>query len=347
MPMTRSGHTLAWLALATFGSAAALAAPVKDVSVSLSTDQTLVDATQDVVVQVSFTNNANHPVHLLRWYTPADEVEDAIFTITRDGTRLPYLGAHYKRPAPTGKDYLKLAPGETLTRSVELSALYDLSETGAYSIRYAVGAVGLVDDKSASEGGRRGVDELASNRVDLWIQGRAFKVAQKGPPGGGACSNSQVTALKTAQTDAATYSSGAQSYLAGSARTSQRFSKWFGPVTASSWNTAQSHFAAISGALPQLTFNCSCKKSYYAYVYPTQPYVVYPCNAFWSAPAKGTDSKAGTLIHETSHFTNVASTDDWAYGQTAAASLAISDPAKALDNADSHEYFGENTPALP
>ena len=74
---------------------------------------------------------------------------------------------------------------------------------------------------------------------------------------------------------------------------------------------------------------------------------LYPCNAFWTAPAKGTDSKAGTLIHETSHFTNVASTDDWAYGQTAAASLAISDPAKALDNADSHEYFGENTPALP
>ena len=61
----------------------------------------------------------------------------------------------------------------------------------------------------------------------------------------------------------------------------------------------------------------------------------------------GTDSKAGTLIHEMSHFTVVAGTDDWAYGQTAAKSLAFSDPAKALDNADSHEYFAENTPAQP
>jgi peptidyl-Lys metalloendopeptidase len=48
-----------------------------------------------------------------------------------------------------------------------------------------------------------------------------------------------------------------------------------------------------------------------------------------------------------SHFTVVAGTDDWAYGQTAAKALAISDPAKALDNADSHEYFAENNPQQP
>jgi peptidyl-Lys metalloendopeptidase len=34
----------------------------------------------------------------------------------------------------------------------------------------------------------------------------------------------------------------------------------------------------------------------------------------------------------------------WAYGQAAAGALAASDPARALDNADSHEYFGENNP---
>ena len=60
----------------------------------------------------------------------------------------------------------------------------------------------------------------------------------------------------------------------------------------------------------------------------------------------GTDSKGGTLVHEMSHFNVVAGTDDHAYGQSAAASLAISNPAQAVDNADSHEYFGENTPAL-
>jgi peptidyl-Lys metalloendopeptidase len=61
----------------------------------------------------------------------------------------------------------------------------------------------------------------------------------------------------------------------------------------------------------------------------------------------GTDSKGGTLVHEMSHFTVVAGTDDLAYGQQAAAQLAISDPNKAINNADSHEYFGENTPTQP
>jgi len=61
----------------------------------------------------------------------------------------------------------------------------------------------------------------------------------------------------------------------------------------------------------------------------------------------GTDSWAGTLIHEMSYFDVVAGTDDFVYEQAGATALAISDPQKALNNADSHEYFAENTPALP
>jgi peptidyl-Lys metalloendopeptidase len=68
------------------------------------------------------------------------------------------------------------------------------------------------------------------------------------------------------------------------------------------------------------------------------------CNAFWSAPTTGTDSKGGTIVHEVSHFNIVAGTDDVVYGQSGAKSLAISDPAQAIQNADSHEYFAENTP---
>ncbi len=69
------------------------------------------------------------------------------------------------------------------------------------------------------------------------------------------------------------------------------------------------------------------------------------CGAFWDAPATGTDSKAGTLIHESSHFTKNGGTDDVVYGQTAAKALAKSSPAQAITNADSHEYFAENNPS--
>jgi peptidyl-Lys metalloendopeptidase len=62
------------------------------------------------------------------------------------------------------------------------------------------------------------------------------------------------------------------------------------------------------------------------------------------APMTGTDSRGGTLVHEITHFTVVAGTDDWVYDQAAAGMLAGSDPARAVDNADSHEYFRENEP---
>ncbi len=51
------------------------------------------------------------------------------------------------------------------------------------------------------------------------------------------------------------------------------------------------------------------------------------------------------MVHEMSHFNVVAGTDDVVYGQSGAKSLALSDPDGALNNADSHEYFAENTPA--
>lgn len=56
--------------------------------------------------------------------------------------------------------------------------------------------------------------------------------------------------------------------------------------------------------------------------------------------------QAGTIIHESSHFTANGGTDDYVYGQTDAKNLAISDPANAVMNADNHEYFAENNPVL-
>jgi hypothetical protein len=95
-----------------------------------------------------------------------------------------------------------------------------------------------------------------------------------------------------------------------------------------------------------ITFDCGCNESWYAYVYPNRPYEIFLCNAFWTAPLTGTDSKAGVIVHETSHFNVVAGTDDHVYGQAGCRNLANTNPAQAIENADSHEYFAENTPAL-
>jgi peptidyl-Lys metalloendopeptidase len=60
---------------------------------------------------------------------------------------------------------------------------------------------------------------------------------------------------------------------------------------------------------------------------------------FWTAPLRGEDSKAGTIIHEISHM--YASTHDHAYGTIDCKHLAVDEPKKAVDNADSYEFFAE------
>ena len=107
-----------------------------------------------------------------------------------------------------------------------------------------------------------------------------------------------------------------------------------------------SNFTAIKDAFENkpVKIDCDCDEPYFAYVYPARPYTVWVCRAFWAAAVTGTDSRGGTLLHELSHFDVVAATDDHVYGQAGAAELARSAPERAINNADSHEYFGENTP---
>ncbi|KAG9073431.1 hypothetical protein FS749_015207 [Ceratobasidium sp. UAMH 11750] len=84
----------------------------------------------------------------------------------------------------------------------------------------------------------------------------------------------------------------------------------------------------------------------YAFVYPNKFPTIHLCGAFWKAPTNGTDSKAGTIVHEGTHFNNIGGTSDFAYGQQGAKDLAKQDPDQAVMNADSHEYFVENNPHL-
>jgi peptidyl-Lys metalloendopeptidase len=69
------------------------------------------------------------------------------------------------------------------------------------------------------------------------------------------------------------------------------------------------------------------------------------CPGFFKAKLTGTDSQGGTLVHESSHFTAHGGSTDIVYGQSGAKSLAKSNPAQAVMNADSHEYFAENNPS--
>jgi peptidyl-Lys metalloendopeptidase len=289
-------------------------------------------------------------VDLLRYHTVLDGIQENLFTVTRDGAPVQYVGRIYKRATPQAGDYITLGAGQSITRTVSLAAAYDFSATGRYIVSHA----GALKNSPVT---------FASNSVDLFIEGRPNVLPEEGAgepaqalAGGIAaalsttnCTSTRASAISTAISSATTYASNATSYLTNTTPgNTARYKTWFGNYTSTNWSTARTHFTNIRNAFQtqNVVVDCSCTDTgTYAYVYPTQPYKIYVCGAFWSAPATGTDSKAGTLVHEMSHFNVVASTDDWAYGQSACRSLASSNPTRALDNADSHEYFAENTPA--
>jgi peptidyl-Lys metalloendopeptidase len=334
------------------------------VTVTVAADKQSLKKDDDVVLKVTITNTSAQPQMVLKWHTPFAGIEEHIFEVKRDGVDVPYLGAHYKRPAPTAKDYFLLKPGASHTARVEISSLYDMTVTGDYSIKYHAASANLFTKSYDAKGvvatsGEMG--EIESAPVSLWIDGlhaRGTKVGtpfemakQQNPSPMGLsfsnCTSSQASTVTSAISAAKTMANNSVNYL-NAGTVGSRYKKWFGTYTSARYSTARSHFANIKSALDTkpVVVDCSCRQSYYAYVYPTQPYKIYVCNAFWSAPMTGTDSKGGTMVHELSHFNVVAGTDDHAYGQSSAASLATTNPDRALDNADNHEYFAENTPYL-
>jgi peptidyl-Lys metalloendopeptidase len=356
--MRKSLIALLFLAL----SAAAVRAA--ELRADLTLSATWLGATDDVTATVTIANSSAQTVFVPRWLVPGAQLDADLFAVTRDGQPVTYLGRLVKRAAPGASDFVALGPGETLSGTTELTQHYDMAAGGEYVVAYrrdrleSIGGIGPVGASGASGAGGAFKGTAESAAVAVWREGPTSGPDLGGfdaPVGEGVpstvnCSASETSAVNTALTNATNYASDSKSYL--DARTfstvGARYTTWFGAANSGRFSTVSSHYNAIRSAFQTapVVVDCNCDEDYFAYVYPNQPYTIYVCNAFWSAPATGTDSKAGTLVHEMSHFNVVAGTDDHAYGQSACTGLAASQPSQAVDNADSHEYFAENTPPL-
>lgn len=352
--MLRTCRLIVLLTLA-LSTAVAGAAGAAGLRATLEVDRAWLAAGDDVVAAVTITNDSARTVLVPRWQVPGARLEADLFQVTRDGKPVDYLGILVKRPEPTPADFVAIAPGQSVSGRTELSRHYDMASGGEYLVSFRLDSAAANRlTELASE-----ADAAAPFAVAVWrdapqVDAIDWEAINALPAPQGLsftnCSSSQQSTVTTAVNSAKTYATGAKNYLLGKTYSTvgPRYTTWFGAKNSSRFNTTKSHYTSIENAFltKPVVVDCSCTDSYYAYVYPTQPYKIYVCAAFWSAPTTGTDSKAGTLVHEMSHFNIVAGTDDWAYGQTACKSLATSNPKKAVDNADSHEYFAENTPAL-
>ncbi|KAM5544061.1 hypothetical protein V8D89_002247 [Ganoderma adspersum] len=342
----------ALLALAASASAVA-AAPGLSLKV---TGSDAVDGVDNFKVVTTLTNTGDETLKLLNDPRGALHTLPAnTFAITTDDGASPsFSGVKVKYSLSNAAKltdasaFTVLEPGQAVSVTHDLSSAYNFTSTGhntytveASNLFHAVNA-----DNEVSEIRADAESHVATLTGGQLAVARAAQGITKRATFNG-CSSSEQSALNSAAPSAQTYAAGALSYLQAHTSSTTRYTTWFGTYTSSRHSTVQSHYSNInSHDYTTFTYDCTCTDSgTYAYVYPDDFGHIYLCGAFWDAPNTGTDSRAGTLIHEASHFTVNGGTQDYVYGQSGAKSLAQSNPSEAVFNADNHEYFAENNPA--
>ncbi|KAH6907495.1 peptidyl-Lys metalloendopeptidase [Coprinopsis sp. MPI-PUGE-AT-0042] len=320
---------------------------------------TTVNTVEDLKVTTVLTNTGDETIKVLKDpLGPLSQLPAETFNIESEGGAHPaFMGMRVKyspKAAIAAGEYVTLAPGESIRVGHNLGHAYDFTKPGegkytigAHNRLMVVGAndtVEYIDAKPSRKHissriagklriARPSVDDIGLDKRATWI----------------GCSSDRQSQLNSAAASAQSYANGAVSYLNGINSGTTRYTTWFGRFSSSNYNTVKSHFSLIAGRpFSSLTYDCSTctENSWYAYVYAGETGRIYICPAFWRAANTGTDSKAGTLVHEASHWTANGGTKDHVYGQSGCKSLASSDPGRAIFNADSHEYFAENNPSL-
>ncbi len=317
----------------------------ENITATVTPLQSTFDTSDNILIKVQFTNSSENDVQFLVWGTPFEgRINTDFFNVQLENeTPLPYMGRMYKRGEPDGTDYKTLQPGETIEAIVNLNDAYTLREAGSYTVQYT---------NKGKHGKRKNVASMQSGFAYFLLEDTGALPTYKKTPDFSSCSSSRQSTLNSALSQTENLSKTARNDLTNAPASlrsnAPRSTEWFGSYNESYYSKAISNFEKIYSAASGKTigFDCSCTESSYAYVHANDPYNIYLCNAFWNAPLTGTDSQAGTIIHELSHFTVVASTDDYVYGQSGARNLADTNPALAVRNADNHEYFAENTPFL-
>jgi len=336
----------------------------QDLHVSVIPKRFRFNANQDVEIILKYTNKGPETVLIYQHYIPKQQLSDPLFEVTLDGTPVQYVGRLVKRSVPTLGDMFELKPGRSVSSVVQLSLEYDMTKAGNYLVIFKHDIGPMLSTSASLLGLNKSIEAanefiLQSPVASLFAEGRPnpriVEPVEADLQGNlttysyVGCSSSQQSSISSALDEATGYAISSVKYLTTLTSDRPRYNTWFGTFSSTNLNKLKTHYHNIDATFrtKTMSFDCGCSEAgVFAYVYPNQPYKIYLCPAFWSAPMTGTDSKGGTIVHETSHFTIVAGTNDYAYGQTACKSLARSTPSRAVMNADNHEYFTENNPPL-
>ncbi len=308
-------------------------------------------------VHFILSNNSTETLSVLRWDTPFEaELSQDVFTIVTGNSSLPshasYSGRLVKRGKPQPHDFISIKPGTSISTQIPLTDYYRIADGGTYRVSFS----GTIELQLPSYKGALTTDStksisLHSDTIAVNLTPAPVKAyARVG--GYNSCSAVQQTQLVQDLNASEQITQEARLALTNLPENeragSPRYLQWFGTYSASRYSKVLDAYKKAERVMADgsVEFNCDCNENFFAYVFPIDPFKVYLCNLYWNAAQTGSDSRAGTILHELSHFPEVSGTNDNAYGASDATSLALSSPNSAVNNADSIEYFAENTPFL-
>lgn len=319
-------------------------------------------------VEFVLTNTGSETVTLLTWETPLEsELSQDMFVITPGdgGNRNLYSrpalfsGRLFKRGQPTAKDFIEIGAGQSVSAVVPLAHYYQLLKQGNYHVSFR-GELQLQVPHQPQERTLLSLQPHSHGLESVLVSTEAMNVNLDPVPevlfaraaGYSGCTASQQAELELDFDESERITREAREALEGlpsnERAASPRYLRWFGNFDSNRYASVIETYTKSEALMAsgEVEFNCDCDEPFFAFIRRTEPFRVNLCTFYWSARRLGTDSRAGTIVHEVSHFNEIGGTRDFAYGQPDAALLALSNPVSATHNADSMEYFAENTPFL-
>jgi len=293
-------------------SAAAAAGPALQVKLEGAPN---INGVGNAIIKATLTNTGDEVAKVLNDpNTILSKMETNTFAISNFAGATPkFVGKLVKYVPKVDGEATTLAPGQSITVEHQLSPAYDFRRTGPGN--YSIETSSLFTLVTPN-----GLETVHAQTVahEASLQGELYKPEAELAKRASftSCSSSQQSSINAAAPVAQSYVSNALSYL-NSGATGARYTTWFGTYTSSRYSTVKTHYSNLnSRSYSGYTYDCSCTDSgTYAYTYADQTGKMWFCGAYWSAPTSGTDSKGGTMVHESTHWSAIAGTGDYAYGQ--------------------------------
>jgi peptidyl-Lys metalloendopeptidase len=283
------------------------------------------------VLQFEVTNLGTEQVQFPTWFTPFDPMMP-LYNFQFEPAA-EYLGLAAKRVAST-EPLVTIEPGASIKKNFQPQSQWDLREQ-VYTISWP-GRPGLyVAPAKLAFKAQAGVKKPQPNTTqDDHLLGYTMTNC-------GASTTAKYKNVQYGVSLAVAANTKAKNCLTGNT-CGTVYTDWYGAQTSARLTSITSKHnkiaTAFTGSWIAYCDGSECAANVYAYVYPSDAKKnMYLCKTFYdhTDPIELTN----TPVHEMSHFTAVAGTQDYQYGVSACKNLAKTNPDRAISNADNLGYF--------